>query len=832
MDLELTSGLVLLLTAAPIALGLGWYAWINRALPGALPFLFAVPLGAIWALGSACELLATSLEGKVFCANIEYVAICFIPVAWLAVAVDYAGHRDWLNRWRLLGLSVIPITTLTLLWTDDLHHLMRSTIWLDTSGSLDIVGRTWGPWFWIHSVYSYGLLLASVAVLLRVCLTAPPLYRRQPLALLAGSLAPLAAHVVFMCFPKSGPAWDYTAVSFIFGGIVIAWGLFRVRLFNLVPVARHALVEGMSDGVLVLDEADRVVDLNKSAQTLVGKPAKQILARPLAECWPAWSQIGAPYAAGASRAQLRLGSEGETRHFAAEWSPLTRRDFVMGRLVVLRDVTERVLMEESLRQQALTDGLTGLPNRALFMARLDDAIRQARRHSDKPFAVMVLDLDRFKLINDSIGHLAGDVLLQSVAGKLKRCVREVDTVARMGGDEFMILLHEISSTRDLLPILARIQEELRMPVHFRQQEMTAGSSVGVVLWDPSYDDPEDLLRAADTAMYQAKEAGRGCHRIFDETMHESELRTLRAETDLRTSLRQRDFSLAYQPVVDLRTGAIRSLEALLRWHHPQRGIVLPKDFISIAENSGLIVPLGEMGLEEVCSQLSRWQSPLCPAAGLPVSLNLSPRQLNEPDFVAAVVSRLAEWRVPSDRLILEITESALIRDPLKSKLVTRELREMGLRLCLDDFGTGWSSLQHLSTFPVMELKIDRSFIARLVRGNTDYEVVRALTALAHTLGLEVTGEGVEHSEQWRLLQELGCDYAQGYYVGRPMEADELLVFLGDLQRGSCELDLGRAHSGEAAAGRIQPAVENARLRAAGVATGLPVQPKWASFPVK
>ena len=791
MDLELTSGLVLLLTAAPISVGIGWYAWRNRSLPGVPPFLIAVPLGGLWALAGAVELVAPGLDNKLIWANIQYLAICFLCVAWLAVALDYAGHRAWLTPARILALCVIPLITTVLVWTNDYHHLMRATVWLDTSGSYDVVGRTWGAWFWVHSAYSYTLLAAAIGVLISVSLTAPSLYRRQPIALVAGSLIPIVFHIVFMVSPEIAPAWDYTPVGFTIGGIVIAWGLFRIPLFNLVPIARHALVEGMADAVLVLDEADRVVDLNASAQTLISRPKKQILGRPLADSWSAWSQMAAPYAAGATQAQLRLGENGNTRHYEVKWSPLSRHEShkqTVGRIVVARDVTERVLMEESLRQQALTDGLTGLPNRALFMARLEDAIHQARRRANGLFGVMVLDLDRFKLINDSIGHLAGDVLLQSVAAKLKRCVREADTVARMGGDEFMILLHDISNARDLLPILDRIQEELRAPVYFRQQEMTAGSSVGVVIWDPSYESPEDLLRAADTAMYQAKEAGRGCHRIFDEDMHKTVLRTLQAETDLRTSLRQREFSLAYQPVVDLRTGAIHSLEALVRWHHPLRGTVFPHEFISIAENSGLIIQLGDLGLEEVCSQISRWQFPGCAAARLPVRLNLSPRQLTEPDFVESVVASLTEWRVPSDRLTLEITESALIRDPLKSKQAMRQLRELGMRLSLDDFGTGWSSLQHLSTFPVQELKIDHSFVSRLARGNTDFEVVRSLIALAHTLGLTVTGEGVEHSEQWRFLEELGCDYGQGYYVGQPMEPDELLEFLDDLDRGSCELD--------------------------------------------
>ncbi len=336
----------------------------------------------------------------------------------------------------------------------------------------------------------------------------------------------------------------------------------------------------MTDGLLVLDEAGRVVDLNEAARLLIDRPAAQILARPLAETWGAWPRLAAPYAAGKDQAEFSWGENDDRRDYEVKISLLTKRERVLGRLLVIRDVTERAHHGTDLRRQAVTDSLTSLPNRTLFMAKLDDAVRQARRHEDTLFAVIVLDLDRFKLINDSLGHSAGDVLLENVAAKLKRCVREVDTVARMGGDEFMILLHEITGSRDVLPVLERIREELRTPVEFRQQEMSSSASLGVVMWEDSYQDPEELLRAADTAMYQAKEAGRDCYRFFDEEMHQSMLRTMRAETDLRSAIKQGELSLAYQPIVDLKTGAVTSLEALIRWHHPKRGMVLPDEFIS------------------------------------------------------------------------------------------------------------------------------------------------------------------------------------------------------------------------------------------------------------
>jgi len=785
MHFDFTPSLLLLAAVVPIAFGLGWHAWRNRSLPGALPFVAITLIATVWSAGDALELAAVGLRAKLFWVDFQNIAIVSMPVAWLVMTLDYTGRRKLLTRRNLLLLSIVPLVSLTLTWTNGLHHLMLAKTWLNTSGSYAAVGKTFGTWFWFHAGYGYILAIAAVALLIAAIRSGPRLYRAQTAALLVGFCVPLVWNMVYVLAPGTLPLHDFTPAVFGVAGIIVAWGLIRFRLFTLVPVARHALMENMTDGMLVLDEAGRVVDLNEAARLLIDRPRARIIARPVAETWGAWPRMAKPYAAGVDQTEFSWGEDDDRRDYEVKISRLTKHDRTVGQLLLIRDVTERALMEKSLRQQAVTDSLTDLPNRTLFMAKLDDAVRQARRHPETLFAVIVLDLDRFKLINDTVGHLAGDVLLENVATKLKRCVREVDTVARMGGDEFMILLHEITSTRDVLPLLDRIQEELRAPVHFRQQEISTSASLGVVIWEESYQDPEELLRAADTAMYQAKDAGRACYRIFDEEMHKSMLRTMRAETDLRAAISEKEFCLAYQPIVDLKSGAVTSLEALLRWRHPRRGMVFPDEFITIAENSGLIAPLGVLALEEVCSQVSRWRGPDCPAAGLPVSLNLSPRQLTDTDFVGAVLQRLDEWRVSPESLIFELTETALIRDPLESKRVMQELRRIGIRLCLDDFGTGWSSLRNLSTFPVQELKIDGSFVSKIAHDNTEYEIVRSITALAHTLGMTVTGEAVEYHEQWRLLEALGCDNGQGYYIGKPMAPEELLNYLEELERGTC-----------------------------------------------
>lgn len=789
MNLGAITGIAVLTTTVPIALVVLVFAYRVRSLPGVRAFMALIPLALWWSICFSLELQAPDLDGKLLWSNLEFISIAFLPVAFLVMTLQYTGRDRHLNRYSIAGLCLIPVITSVLLWAG--HGLMRARSFMDSTGPYPVIGRTWGPWFWVHASYSYLLLLGAVVTLAVALLARPRLRHKRLTAILLGTLIPIAASLVETIVPSASPLDDLTPGFFTLAILFVAWGLLRVRIFNLVPVARHALVESMRDGLLVIDSGGQVVDLNDSASKLIGCTKAQILGRQLSECWDAWDQTTAPQTLDDRPVQLRLNVDGSERHYEARLSPLHQHGQVVAHMLVLSDVTERVLLEDSLRDQALTDGLTGLPNRALFMSKLGDTVRQARRHEDALFAVMVADLDRFKLINDTLGHQAGDVLLQSVAAKLRRCVREADTVARMGGDEFIILLNEISNERDLLPILRRIRSELRTPVYFGRQEMTAGSSMGIVIWDASYESPEEIVRAADTAMYQAKENGRDCYRIFDDEMHKSVLRSLKDEIDLRAAVRDHALSITYQPVVDLSTGRVHSLEALLRWHHPERGVVFPRDFLDVAESSGLIVPLGEIAMDEVFSHMDHWRSKGHGLDALPMRVNVSPRQLTEPEFVPAVLSRLAAWRIPPERMILEITENALARDPAKATQAMKRLRELGVRLCLDDFGAGRSSLQHLTTLPVQDLKIDPSYTAGVASNSKDLKVVTHISALAHTFGLQVVAEGVESADQWELLKEAGCDLAQGYHIASPMEADVVLDFVKDL---ACEKKGPKARS--------------------------------------
>jgi diguanylate cyclase (GGDEF)-like protein len=789
--IDYTPSVFLLVAGLPLAFYLLWYGWRNRAKPGALPFVFIMGLSAAWTIESALELLAAEFSTKLLWADLQYLSIAFLPVAILAMAVDYAGGRAWLSRRNLTALCVIPVVTVGLTWTNDHHHLMRAMVWLDTTGTHPILGRTFGPWFWVHSIYSYLLLLVALAFLVHALLSRTPRYRKQPAVLLAGLGVPVLWNLFYLLNAGLLPTFDYTPAVFAVGELIIAWGLFRFEVFGLALVARDTLLDTMCDGLLVLDGNERVADLNDAAWAIIGRPVENILGRRIGESWPAWEQVAESYRDGDHEVLISMGKEEDRRDYEVKISELRGRASSLGRLLVVHDVTERSILEENLRQQALTDGLTGLANRTLFMSKLQDAVHMARRHPDKLFAAIVLDVDRFKLINDTVGHPAGDAVLENVALRLKRCVREVDTVGRLGGDEFMILLEDISDTRDVIVILERIQDELRAPVYVRNQQMLASASMGVVIWDASYRDPEDLLHAADAAMYQAKEAGGACYRVFDERMHRTLVEALTAESELRNALEQGDFALEYQPVVDLKTGNITSLEALIRWQHPRRGKVPPQAFIGIAENSGLIVPLGEMILDQVCSQLSQWRSRSSAAFELPVSLNVSPRQLTDTDFVGTILTRMADWRLSPGALIFEITETALNRDPVRARTAIKELCGLGMHVCLDDFGTGPSSLHHLTTFPGQELKLDCLLIAKVAAGTTELAVVKSIMSLAHALGLLVTAEGVESLQQWELLEETGCDRIQGFYCGEPMSPPVLLEYLADRRSAPGQVSVHR-----------------------------------------
>jgi diguanylate cyclase (GGDEF)-like protein/PAS domain S-box-containing protein len=443
----------------------------------------------------------------------------------------------------------------------------------------------------------------------------------------------------------------------------------------------------------------------------------------------------------------------------------------------LTDVTDRKWAEERLVHDALHDPLTGLPNRALFTSLLERSLARLRRRQDHRFAVLFLDMDRFKVVNDSLGHMIGDQLLVEAARRLSRCVRPGDTVARLGGDEFTILLEDIVEPADATRIAERIQEDFGHPVVVGAHEIFTSTSIGIALSDLHYQRPEEVLRDADTAMYRAKSNGRARHEVFDAAMHAHAVQTLRLETDLRRALERDEFELAYQPIVATRTGRIVGMEALLRWRHPERGPVAPQQFIRTAEETGVIVPIGKWVLWQACRQLQAWRELRPGGPPLAVSVNLSPRQFSSPGLVETVAEALSATGLPATSLRLEITESILMDHAEASVRLLNRLKELGIQIEVDDFGTGYSSLGYLHRFRIDALKIDRSFISRLELDPENREIVRTIVTLAQNLNIALVAEGVETPGQREYLAGLGCDAMQGFLFSGalcPAEAEQLL----------------------------------------------------------
>ncbi len=441
--------------------------------------------------------------------------------------------------------------------------------------------------------------------------------------------------------------------------------------------------------------------------------------------------------------------------------------------VQLGRVVERERAKAKLLDDAFHDPLTGLPNRALFLNRLEHVFEMASRHKKSPFAVLCLDLDRFKVVNDSLGHQAGDGLLREVAARLGTAVRRSDTFARLGGDEFGILVEGLRDVSDAMRIAQHVNAALSAPFMLGAQKVFATVSIGIAYHDARYEKPGDMLRDADIAMYRAKEQGKARHQVFDREMQARARSRLELESNLRQVVTRQELRLHYQPVVSLKTAQVVDFEALVRWQHPEMGLVPPGKFIPVAEETGLIVEIGAWVIEEGCRQLQRWHK-----AGLPqsmsVTVNLSTRQLSAPNIVEEIVRIGSETGLTLNHLKLEITESAVIEQPERAAETLKELKRLGVGLLLDDFGTGYSSLSYLHQFPIDVLKIDGSFVRKLEPGNKNAELVRTIVVLAKNLGMDVIAECVETYEQLELLKELGCEYVQGYYFSKPVEASEAI----------------------------------------------------------
>lgn len=441
------------------------------------------------------------------------------------------------------------------------------------------------------------------------------------------------------------------------------------------------------------------------------------------------------------------------------------------------EIAERQRVQEKLLHMALHDTLTGLPNRAWLMKRLQQVLNRVKQQPNFGFALLLLDCDNFRMVNDSLGHIVGDNLLIAVARRVESCLHSVTTVTRLGGDEFVILLEAIANVDDATRIAKQLQQEMSLPFQLDEYQIFVSASIGIAIGSAVYEKPEHLLRDADTAMYRAKALGKGRFQIFDADMHHSALANLQLQTDLRLALERQEFVVYYQPIISLSNGSITAFEALVRWNHPTHGLITPGAFIPAAEETGLIVPIDRWVLQQVCYQIRDWQRKNLLIPSIKININFSVKQLSQPDLIEIIDRTLQETGIDGQSIKLEITESALLEKATTVMEILEQLEARQIQVSIDDFGTGYSSLSYLRDLTVNTLKIDRSFVSHMSEIEKNTEIVQAIVMLAHSLGMNVTAEGVETRHQLDRLRNLGCDFAQGYLFSRPIDSQSAEAML-------------------------------------------------------
>src|SRR6266436_1254351 len=547
---------------------------------------------------------------------------------------------------------------------------------------------------------------------------------------------------------------------------------------------RYALAaRGSNDGLWDWNLSTNVVHFSPRWKAMLGYQEGQIGDRP-----EEWFDRIHDADRGRVKEEIAAHQKGLTPHFESEHRVLHKDGtfrWMLSRGVAVHDSSGNALRmagsQTDITEGKVSDPLTGLPNRLLFIDRVGRLIKHTKRRKDQLFAVLFMDLDGFKMINDSMGHLIGDQLLLGVANRLEKCLRSTDTVARLGetftvarlgGDEFTVLLDDIKDPGDAKRAADRMMKALAAPFILGGKEVFTSVSIGIALSTSAYEQPEEILRDADTAMYRAKSLGKARYEVFDADMRASVMARLQLETDLRHALERGEFRNFYQPIVSLASGKIAGFEALLRWQHPTRGLLGPEEFIAVAEETGLIRELGWWNLREACRQISDWKAQPDVDPDLTISVNLSVKQFLQPNLVSDIAGLLRELKLPPQALKLELTESTVMGDPSAAVEMLLQIKALGIRLAIDDFGTGYSSLSYLHRFPLDTLKIDRSFISGICEGGEGMEIARTIMPLASNLRLDVVAEGVETIEQVALLKKLRCKFAQGFYFSRPVAAEE------------------------------------------------------------
>lgn len=541
---------------------------------------------------------------------------------------------------------------------------------------------------------------------------------------------------------------------------------------------QESIMEALLDVFYMLDLNGNLLKWNKRLETITGLSPEELRGRSALDFFPQTEQVTI---ARAIKEVFELGKAKVEGHLIGkdevllpyEWNGVTLKDEagnVIGMTGIGRDITERKQTEAKLLHNALHDALTGLPNRALLIDRLERALSHAKRREDHLLAVLFLDLDRFKVINDSLGHKFGDQLLIAIAGRLATCMRPTDTTARLGGDEFIILLEELKDISDAILVVERIQTQLRLPFILGEQEVFITASIGIALSATGYHRPEDLLRDADIAMYRAKALGKARYEIFKTDMHIQAVARLQLENELRRAVERHEFRVHYQPIVSLSSGRIVGFEALVRWQHPQRGLLSPAEFILVAAETGLLTSIDAWVIREACGQIQQWQEQIPSNSSLSISANICTEKFNQPNLINQIGQILQETSLDASKLKLEITENVIMENRESATTTLEQLKALGIQLAIDDFGTGHSSLARLHQFPIDVLKLDLSFVSQMGSEVGNSQMIGTIVSLANYLNMDVVAEGVETAEQLAQLRALKCEYGQGYFFSRPLDS--------------------------------------------------------------
>lgn len=761
-------------------LGLALYIHLHRQAVASRS-LMAIFIGsAIWSTFYGLELISDDRWIKEAMGAVKYGGVGLLTASWLIFILQFTGRGRLVTRKTITALAIQPIAVVLILALPQTHDLVRfyPPEPLDPFPIIEV-----GPLFWFHIAYQNILGIASTLLLLITFSRIAPQYRRQGWWLAIGYLFPLLPNLAYNF--SLGPAahLDLTPLAIALTGPVLVWGFFRSRLLDIAPIARRHIVENMPDGIIVLDVYLRIVDHNPAACGLLGVEIKDLVGLHLGQVLPSISK-DIETDKGIVTHKVTIHS---TRTLEVESTILSGSESLMaterfaGYLLVLRDATERLANEERLQLLAHFDPLTGLANRKLFADRLGQALAHAKR-TGQPFGLLFLDLDRFKVINDTLGHEKGDDLLQQVAERLQTFLRDEDTFARIGGDEFLVLLPEIGNIAGAATVAGKLIGAFKDPFLLDEQDIHVTASIGVAGYPTNGNTAQDLMTSADSAMYMAKAHGKNGYCVAGE--YEGPLADhFKFESDLRIAIENNGLDLFFQPCFTIdgteanSNRTIYSLEALARWNHPKRGTIPPNIFIPMAEELGLMPALGRWVLEQSCRQVALWSQTF--GQWIAVSINISASQMTRNQLVNQVNEIFEEYNISPNQLIFELSERIVMNesDPFIGELAA--LRARGIRLSLDDFGTGHTSLGQLKRMQFDQLKIDQAFIRDLTTDRDNATIVGAMVMLGQALGMHVVAEGVEHASELVSVKTLGCDAVQGYLTGRPLSADQATEMLAE-----------------------------------------------------